>query len=117
VFFNSLNQFNNFIHLPSYVDNVHNYCAIESLVLCYVCGAICCLRFRNNLLFAYEAAVPILIIIICLKFDVYFPMVKLCMESGLDNATNSNPAVVLVCSVGRLTFYFSNALSSFTVTP
>ncbi len=87
----------------------------KSLVLCCVCGSICCLRFRNNLLFAYEAAVPIFIIIIWFKSDVLFPIAKLCIESHLDNATHSNPGGVLVCSVGRLTINFSNALSCFIV--
>jgi hypothetical protein len=49
--------------------------------------------------------------------DVLFQMAKLFMESGLDNATNSNPGVVLVCSVGRLTINFLNALSFFAVIP
>ncbi len=75
------------------------------------------MRYRNNLLFEYEATVPIIIIIIWLKSDVLFPMAKLCMETGLDDATNSNPAVVFVCSVGRLTINFTNALSFFTVIP
>ncbi len=107
MFFNSLNHFINVIHPPSYVDNVHNH-ATKSLVLYYVCDAICCMQFRNNIFFEYEATVPIFIIIIWLKSDVLFPMAKLCMESGLDNATYSNPAVVLVCSVVRLTINFTN---------
>ncbi len=110
MFFNSLNQFNNFIQPPSYVDKVHNF-AVESLVFCCVCGAIRCMWFMNNLLFVYEAAVPIFILIILFKSDVIFPMAKLCIQSGLDNATNSNSGVVIVCSVGRLTISFSNALS------
>ena len=75
------------------------------------------MRVRNNLLFVYEAAVPIFIIIICFKSDVLFPMAKLCIESGLGDATSSNPAVVLVYSVGRLTINISNALSFIEVIP
>ncbi len=66
------------------------------------------MRLRNNGFFAYKGAVPIFIIMIWLKFDLLFPMAKLYIESGLDDATNSNPGVVLVCSVGRLTIDFSN---------
>ncbi len=108
--------FNNFKYPPSHVDNRHN-CAIKSLVCCCVSGAIWCIWLRNNLLFAYERAVPIFIIMIWLKSDTFFPMAKLCMESGLDNATSSNPGVFLFCSVGRLTINFSNVLSFFTVIP
>ncbi len=51
------------------------------------------------------------------KSNILFYMAKILVESGLYNATNSNLGVILVCSVGRLTINFSNALFFFAVIP